>query len=384
MKYYAVTDDPTELMHYGIKGMKWGVIRTDAQLGHPKAPARTRTRSAKPRSPAYQKASAKLSSAMQRGIAKAQANWKTYNSPQAKAERKFEKHVQLARQGRLKYKGISDKEVQRITDRLMLENRARQQSGNEKQSFRRRLTSSVSEGIIKGAGEGTGNYIRERMTAAGRTAGKIHEDKRMAAYQNSLQGRLAQSRRNRAESRKTRAQAQRDFDKEYYKMQIENGEQVQGRAKQKAKAIGRGSWRTVKGIAEANAKAYHDHLAEGTDYTGVPAKEQWRIAKESFKNADWHGTTKRSRAKELSDYRARQKASGAASQVIREGDQSPPSNISQTTTRDLFSPRKGSTSHAYHIDRAHTIYRVDVPNEGTTVNPKVKRHAKKRTTRGRR
>ena len=24
MKYYAVTDDPNELMHYGVKGMKWG------------------------------------------------------------------------------------------------------------------------------------------------------------------------------------------------------------------------------------------------------------------------------------------------------------------------------------------------------------------------
>ena len=178
MKYYAVTDDPNELMHYGIKGMKWGVIRTDAQLGHPKKPS-TRTRSSKPRSPAYMKASAKLSSAMQRGIAKAQKSWNVYNSPENKqlraekravnkairdfnrGERQFEKHVQLARQGRLKYKGISDAEVQRITDRLALERNARILSGTEKQSFRRRLNESIGAGIVQGVGQGMATRASE-------------------------------------------------------------------------------------------------------------------------------------------------------------------------------------------------------------------------------
>lgn len=183
MKYYAVTDDPNELMHFGIKGMKWGVIRTDAQLGHPKKPS-TRTRSSKsrtskPRSPAYMKASAKLSNAMQRGIAKAQKSWDIYNSPENKqlraekravnkairdfnrGERKFEKHVQLARQGRLKYKGISDAEVQRITDRLALERNARVLSGAEKQSFRRRLNESIGAGIVQGVGQGMATRASE-------------------------------------------------------------------------------------------------------------------------------------------------------------------------------------------------------------------------------
>ena len=141
MKYYAVTDDPNELMHFGIKGMKWGVLRTPEQLGHFKSTAkRVASKSVKPKSPAYISASSKLRKIMKSGIEKAKADWNEYNSPQNKAireynrnerravheanrkERQFQKHVQLARQGRLKYKGISDDEIYRINDRLALEN----------------------------------------------------------------------------------------------------------------------------------------------------------------------------------------------------------------------------------------------------------------------
>lgn len=221
MKYYAVTDDPNELMHFGIKGMKWGVIRTDAQLGHPKKPS-TRTRSSKPRtsklhSPAYMKASAKLSSAMQRGIAKAQTKWNVYNSPENKqlraekravnkairdfnrGERKFEKHVQLARQGRLKYKGIPDAEVQRITDRLALERSARSLSGSEKPSFFRRAAESIGNGVVQGVGQAAAANVSERLSRKSKLktqrlmteqANKLREkqaDKDFARYQREQQ-----------------------------------------------------------------------------------------------------------------------------------------------------------------------------------------------------
>lgn len=225
MKYYAVTDDPNELMHYGIKGMKWGVIRTDAQLGHPKKPSKQR--SSKPKSPAYQKAAAKLSAAMHHGIAKAQANWKAYNSPENKeirrqqhevnkavrdykrGERLFEKHVQLARQGRLKYKGISDAEVQRITDRLALERNARMLSGTEKPSLRRRVNEAIGEGIVRGVGQGTSGYIAARMTGRGNTDAKIRDEKRMAKFHNSMSGRLAEWRENQADMRAAQAEQKR-------------------------------------------------------------------------------------------------------------------------------------------------------------------------------
>ena len=50
MKYYAVTEDPRELYHYGVKGMKWGqhIFGEDPR----------------PKSPAYKKAMANGKSEM--------------------------------------------------------------------------------------------------------------------------------------------------------------------------------------------------------------------------------------------------------------------------------------------------------------------------------
>lgn len=179
MTYYAVTNDPNELMHFGIKGMKWGVTRTPEQLGHHKSP-----KPSKPRSPAYQKASAKLGRMMRHGIAKAQAKWEDYNSPYSKAERAykrnekaFQKHLQLAREGRLKYKGISDEEVGRITDRLALERSSRLLSGSEKQSFGRRLRERVGEGVIEGAGRGVSSYVADRISTRGRAKAEIKAER---------------------------------------------------------------------------------------------------------------------------------------------------------------------------------------------------------------
>ncbi len=245
MKYYAVANDPAELMHFGIKGMKWGIRRTDAQLGHfktnkPKAVRRISKKTVD-HSPAYKKASAKLSAMTKRGIEKAKAKWDIYNSPvnkeiraQNKAIRKaerqdkrneklFQKHLELARQGRLKYNGISDDEVYRISDRLALENQSRNLSGRERTRFRTRLANAISDGVVSGIGAGTAGYINARMTGRGRTTADIKNTKRMAAYENSLQGRLAQARHERAENRKVKQEAKRDVDREYYKQAYENG-----------------------------------------------------------------------------------------------------------------------------------------------------------------
>lgn len=235
MKYYAVTDDPNELMHWGVKGMKWGVIRTDAQLGHPK----------KPRSAAYKRASNKLGNVVKSGIKKAEAKWQVYNSPENKQiraenriEKRYQKHLQLARQGRLKYKKVSDDEIARIQDRLYRENVARNMSGREDQSFARRLKTAAQEGILSGVETGTAGYLRERYTGRGRATARIKEEQRMAAYHNSLRGRLAQNREARADDRKMRRDVQREADKEYYKLMAENGEPINSRSGTVLKNIG--------------------------------------------------------------------------------------------------------------------------------------------------
>lgn len=247
MKYYAVTDDPNELMHYGILGMKWGVIRTPEQLGHRKPPKTTSINPKKVqsmlteyrkglnskqiskssynapkaqknlKSPAYINASSKLRKMMKSGIDKAHASWENYNSPSnvaarryKKNEKLFEKHVQLARQGRLKYKGISDDEVVRIADRLDLERQARQLSGAEKPSFARRLITSAGEGIISGVGQGMATRTSERI---GRGA-KLKTQRKM-------QEQSAEFAR-----KKAREEEKRELKKEYQKTMAENGHSI--------------------------------------------------------------------------------------------------------------------------------------------------------------
>lgn len=162
MTYYAVTNDPNELAHFGIKGMKWGVRRTDAQLGHPR-----HTGSRKPRSVAYKKAQNKLGISMKNGIKRVEARWQEYNSPKNKAiraakryDRQTERAIQKARKGKLKYKKLDDWQVQRITERLAMERNARQLSETER-GFGSRLKKSIGEGVVSGIGQGFGRRASE-------------------------------------------------------------------------------------------------------------------------------------------------------------------------------------------------------------------------------
>lgn len=180
MTYYAVTDDPNELAHFGILGMKWGRRRTPEQLGHPR---HSGSRSKKPRSAAYKKASAKLNKSMRNGIEKAKTKWKEYNSPKAKEARFMKKAMEKARTGTLKYGKLTDDQVRRVTERLALERNARQLGSTENPRYSKRLKMAVGEGIIRGIGQGTGAYIEERFRGRGRTTADIKRDKRMAKYE---------------------------------------------------------------------------------------------------------------------------------------------------------------------------------------------------------
>ena len=180
MRYYAVTNDPNELMHFGIKGMKWGILRTPEQLGHPR---HSGSRKNKPRSAAYQKASAKLSKSMHNGIEATKAKWKAYNSPKAKEARFMKKAMQQARNGTLKYGKLTDDQVRRVTERLALERNARQFGSTENPRYAKRLRMAVGEGIIRGIGQGTGAYIEERFRGRGKTTAELKADKRRLKYE---------------------------------------------------------------------------------------------------------------------------------------------------------------------------------------------------------
>jgi len=185
MTYYAVTDDPNELAHFGIPGMKWGVRHDKPR----------HSGSRKPRSAAYKKAQNKLGRMMKSGIKKAEAHWNTYNSPAAKEARFMKKAMQQARNGTLKYGKLTDSQVRQVTDRLALERNARMLGSTENPRYTKRLKMAIGEGIIRGIGGGTGAYIEERFRGRGRTTAEIKADKRKAKYEsrNSVQERRARN-----------------------------------------------------------------------------------------------------------------------------------------------------------------------------------------------
>ena len=205
--YYAVTNDPNELMHFGIKGMRWGIRRTDAQLGHPR---HSGSRSRRPRSAAYKNAESKLHKMMKSGIKKAEANWRAYNSPKAKEERFMKKAMEQARTGTLKYGKLTDAQVRKVTDRLALERNARMLGSTENPKYSKRLKTAIGEGIIRGIGGGTGAYIEERMRGRGRTTADIKRDKRMDKYE--------------AKEATRRNKSKRAIAEEYYRTAAEEGD----------------------------------------------------------------------------------------------------------------------------------------------------------------
>lgn len=250
MKYYAVTDDPRELMHYGIKGMKWGVIRTPQQLGHLKEtvsklrgfPKKQTNSGNGPRSAAYTRAYNKLSEAMRKGIKKAESSWAAYNSPSAKRartlrknEKLYQKHLELARKGKLKYKDVSDTEVDRITDRLAAERQSRQLSGTE-QRFRSRLGAAISAGIISGAGQATANITSERLSRRSKMKSarmqaeqnrelELEKNRQINKQQRKFEKKKREEDLKYNNSReKAQAEAQGQLYKEYYKALTDSGE----------------------------------------------------------------------------------------------------------------------------------------------------------------
>ena len=222
MTYYAVTDDPNELAHFGILGMKWGRRRTPEQLGHPR-----HTGSKRPRSLAYKKAQNKLQKMMKSGIKKAEAHWKAYNSPQAKEARFMKKAMQQARTGTLKYGKLTDDQVRRVTERLALERNARSLGNTENPKFAKRLKMAVGQGIITGIGQGTGAYIEERFRGRGRTTADIKRDKRMAKYEG----------RDDVQRRKARNKQTEEFYKTAYEEGINPDNYRYSSANQRAKYL---------------------------------------------------------------------------------------------------------------------------------------------------
>lgn len=135
-----------ELYHHGIKGMKWGVRRTPAQLGHPTGKKK------------------KLSRKQKKALEAAR------NSKKTKAELEAEKKKALesgSASDVLKYKGkLSNQELQTALTRLNLERQLSDLSGREVKSGKAKLDS------IAGKLESTRN-LAEKGINLWNTAAKV-------------------------------------------------------------------------------------------------------------------------------------------------------------------------------------------------------------------
>lgn len=228
MKYYAVTDDPNELMHYGVKGMRWG----EHIFGEDKKSSGSRKRSS-----GYKNASNKLSKTMQYGINAVKAKWAKAHTPaalrakaQRKAQRKEErfmrKAVQKAREGNLRYGKLSDDQVRKVTERLALEQRARILGSTEKPSFRKRMKEAMQEGMLRGTTAGGAAYIEEQLRAKGRFKAIKRYGAKMAKEE-ALNQIKKNQRIDKANFKMQKKNAWRDAqfeqDKAYYKDAAEQG-----------------------------------------------------------------------------------------------------------------------------------------------------------------
>lgn len=283
MKYYAVTDDPRELYHYGVKGMKWGQhIFGD-----------------KPKSPGYRRAASKLRASLkanreqraankrakeqakyrkavkaaqnriqtidalhnydqdrkfakeferdQKRQAKIQkAQFKQYQYEKnaevntaiqsardtknaSKVDKKFDKVLQQAREGKLKYGKLSPDQVQRVQDRLQMEANARRLGSAEK-TWGQQKKEARRAGRLQGITKGTAAAMEE-IARAGATYGIQHLlDRKKLKSKAKFEGKEERI-KNRERNKKTKSDIKNDFKQEVYSLKVKEG-LVRGTAKQ--------------------------------------------------------------------------------------------------------------------------------------------------------
>lgn len=300
MKYYAVADDPNELLHYGRLGMKWGqhIFVGPKSLSYKKAEGKlrskiqnakmaiqkSRTQHAINRQQRQQNKFAKAVQKAQQRIALTEgfrdldrlkayerSEMRAYKNEQKAAkiaeknaiseaktglryannERKMQKYTQKARKNKLKYGKLSPDQVNQITQRLTIEANARRLGGAE-ETFRHRLKTATKEGLLQGVTQGIAAGMKE--VAIDRVQNRLRNKRTMdKANRNEAQ---RQKEATRIKNKKTHKEVREDLRDEAYEAMVTAGGNkwqrrgritISGTAKELQKAD------TVKRITEAKA-----------------------------------------------------------------------------------------------------------------------------------
>lgn len=293
MKYYAVTEDPNELLHYGVKGMKWGQhifgdrpksVSFHKALGKLKELKNKTAKTAKAVKSSIEKSSMQIATnyqkrqqerynkAIQRlqsntslinkigdinrernyyrqikkdiknernaavNVAKienyqkaAQANALATQARQMKkaikVDKNFDKILQKAREGRLRYGNLNEDQIRRVQDRLASEEMARRLGGKEKPAWRLQKKEARRSGRLKGIEQGTAAAMTE-VARAGAQYGIQHLMTRhklnSAAKYEGKRARI----KNRQQNKRTHRDIARDVREEAFEERVRSGEGI--------------------------------------------------------------------------------------------------------------------------------------------------------------
>ena len=303
MKYYAVTDDVNELYHYGVKGMKWGQHLFGEDLkpksaGYKRAEAKLRSlnkstrndvetwsdrryrhkvEKALKRSARSQakygwdqvangiKENERAFKAAQKNIAKVQHIQRTEQRYQqrklrseekqarmaAKAEKKFDRYLQDAREGHLRAGKLSNEQIQRINDRLNAERLTRQLGGSEKMSYRARKREAFREGKIEGIKRGTS----AGMEALAKGIVEVGIKNRVIKNINNRAEAKRQRTKNRILNKKSHRDIKREIKEEAYEESLrENPSLIKGGAQRLLGSVNSGL--AAKNLNKLNAEKH--------------------------------------------------------------------------------------------------------------------------------
>lgn len=327
MKYYAVTEDPRELYHYGVKGMKWG----QHLFGD------------KPKSPGYHKAVSKLKGIMGKTAkaAKSTASQMAYNHRQrqdrkfekavqksqkriaqieglhlidqaqnydlslskdngrmakqqslaykaerrremnyAKNEAKMDKYVQQARQGKLKYGKLSPDQIQRVQDRLQLEANTRRLGSAEK-TWGQQKKEARRKGKLQGIERGTA-AVMEEVARAGAQAGIAGIRNRMLLNNKAKQEGKRERIRNAEKNKKTHKELKDEVKDKIYKERYEIDRRINSKEGKELTRL-----TEQKKLDENNNEQIREMLIEG-GYNNIndAIKEQKRLMKDGYGKDD--------------------------------------------------------------------------------------------------
>lgn len=270
MKYYAVTEDPNELFHYGVKGMKWGQ-HIFGKESRPKSAAYKRAASklkasvkktnatikAARTQVAYNKR-AKQEAKYQNAVLKAEKrnnaiaslhsfdsaenyrkqlardqkaariqskldNVKANNDLKAfkksvKVEKKMPKVLQEAREGKLRFGNLSEEQISRVQERLQTEANARRLGGTEKSSWRQQKREARRAGKLEGIKRGTAAAMEE-VARAGAQYG-LHLINQAKLRSKAVGEAKNQRVKNRIQNKKTHGDLRRELKEEAYSQVI--------------------------------------------------------------------------------------------------------------------------------------------------------------------